>query len=331
MKKNKNVLIHLKNEKMLKDYIYKIENNIKKHNEVYYLIKKFNSENWGVYLTTIKNFKKGKWKNVYSVNNQTMNTMDINEINEKIDAMIIRNIGSVEGNFKMINKYLDFLISEYKGKIVNNPILMKLGMKKNYLTTINKEKLEQMGMLTIPTKIYDNNITYKEIKKEYKELEKYLIKPLTGELSNSLKCIKDINNIFLKYKKWRVGGWIIQPIKNEIWNGEYQFVFINGKLVNSQKKDYVKDSVLPKQKTRTISKYEPTKKEIEIVSNVINYFERFYNAKIDVCRIDFMKDDKNNPILIEFETVNPSFFIECLNENDEKINYIVDNVFKCCE
>lgn len=331
MKKTKNVLIHLKDEKMLKDYIYKIENNIKKHNEVYYLIKKFNSKNWGVYLTTIKNFKKGKWKNVYFVNNQTMNEMDIDAINEKIDAMIIRNIGSIEGNFKMINEYLDFLISKYKGKVINDPILMKLSMKKNYLTKININELEQYGMSTIPTKIYDNNITYKKIKREYKDLDNYLIKPLTGELSNSLKCVKNINNIFLKYKKRKVGGWIIQPIKNEIWNGEYQFVFINGKLVNSQKKDYIKDSVLPNQKTRTISKYEPTKKEVEIISNVVNYFTKFYNTKIDVCRVDFMKDDKNNPILIEFETVNPSFFIECLKENNEKIDYIMDNVIKCCE
>lgn len=43
---------------------------------------------------------------------------------------------------------------------------------------------------------YSKEVEYSHIKNEYSELEKYLIKSITGELSNSLKCLKDIDEEF---------------------------------------------------------------------------------------------------------------------------------------
>ena len=334
----KNVLIHVKDDKALSNYKNMLGNKefnekIKYSKEVKNMIEEFFNNNWGVYLTTIENFKDGIWKDVYFINeNKTIN-MTIDEANEEIGFMIIRNLGSVEGNFKMIKAYLDFLIENYKGKALNNPIAMKKGMTKNYLVEVDGEKLKEIGILTIPTKAYSKKVEYNQIKNDFSNLEKYLIKPITGELSNSLNCLNNIDEDFLRKKQSKVGGWVVQPIKNEIWNGEYQLVFVGGKLIYGQKKNYKKEleSNIPNQKSRIIEKYCPSKEETKVMKNVINYFTELYNFKIDICRIDFMKKEDGTPILIEFEMVNPGFFIGYMKEDDEAIKNIVKEIREYCE
>lgn len=333
----KNILIHVRNVEALNNYIFMIENKydeeIKYSREVRQMIKEFYNNGWGVYLTTIENFNNGTWNEIYFVNENKKMNMNIEEVNEKIEFMMIRNLGSVEGNFQMIANYLDYLIANYKGIALNNPIAMRKGMTKKYLVEIDAEELKEIGIDTIPTKAYSKEVEYSQIKNEYSQLENYLIKPITGELSNSLKCLKDINEEFLRYKESKVGGWVVQPIKNEIWNGEYQLVFVGGKLIYGQKKNYPKDpeSDLPNQKTRVIEKYYPSEAEIKIMENVIKYFAKLYNIKLDICRIDFMKNSEGTPILIEFEMVNPGFFIGYMKEDDETIKHIVKEIREYCE
>lgn len=334
----KNILIHVRNAEVLNNYIFMIKNNkynedIKYSREVRQMIEEFYNNNWGVYLTTIENFSNGIWNDIYFVNENRKMNMNIDEVNNKIAFMMIRNLGSVEGNFQMISDYLDYLIDNYKGIALNNPVAMRKGMTKNYLVEIDSEKLKEIGIITIPTKAYSKKVEYSQIKNEYSQLENYLIKPITGELSNSLKCLKDIDEEFLRYKENKVGGWVVQPIKNEIWNGEYQLVFVGGKLIYGQKKNYPKEleSDLPNQKNRVIEKYYPSENEIEVMENIIKYFAELYNIKLDICRIDFMKDADGTPILIEFEMVNPGFFIGYMKEDDETIKHIVKGIREYCE
>lgn len=336
--KKMNILIHVRSNEDLKNYIKMTENNnfddnIKYSHEVKAMIEEFYNHNWGVYLTTIENFKNGIWHEIYSVNEQKQYDLNSNDMNEKIDFMIIRNLGSVEGNFKMISEYLDYIINNYKGIALNNPKAMKKGMIKNYLIDLNKDELERIGMHIIDTKIFDKSVSYQDILIEYQELDNYLIKPTTGELSNSLKCLKDIDENFLRYKEDKVGGWIIQPIKKEIWHGEYQMVFIGDELTYAQKKIYPINATsnIPNQSNRIIEKYNPTNKELEIGLNLIKYFTKLYKIDIDICRIDFMKDTNNEPILIEFEMVNPGFFIGYMQENDQSIKNIVQKIRNYCE
>lgn len=335
-----NILIHVKNNEELNNYIFMIENNnfnedLKYSKEVKEMIEEFHNNGWGVYLTTIENFDMNQeiWNDVYSMKEDQKLNITLDELNEKIGFMIIRNVGSVEGNFKMIAEYLDFIIEKYKGIALNNPIAMRKGMTKRYLVELDANSLKSIGMNTIPTKAFDKTVSYDELVKGYTNLENYLIKPITGELSNSLKCLNDIDEEFLRYKESKVGGWVVQPIKNEIWNGEYQLVFIGGELIYAQRKGYVKDenSNMPSQKNRIIDKYYPSENEVSIAKNVIKYFCELYNIKLDICRIDYMKDENGQPILIEFEMVNPGFFIGYMNEHDKTIKQIVRRIREYCE
>lgn len=346
----KSIMFHIRAEETLKNYIA-ILNNVKGNEDLAYshevkrLILDFLKVDWEVYLTTLENIEieQGLWKNVYHITPEEFNSdalekgerlnLNIDQVNETIDIIMIRNVGSVEGHFDELQKYLTFLIENYKGRVLNDAKAMKKGMTKHYLGEIDSEYLSTIGFKTIPTDIYETSVTMDEINSKYGNLEGYLIKPVTGELSNSLKALNEIDEQFLRNKENKVGGWIIQPIQKDIWNGEYQLVFIDNELTYCQQKQYKNDegSNLPSQKNRQIGKYHPTDQEVENAKNLIKYMSDLYNLNIDICRIDYIKDGQGNMILLEFEMVNPGFFIGYMNDNDEDIKHIVSTILKYCE
>ena len=300
--------------------------------EVRFMIEEFKSNGWNVYVSSIECFNNGTWNKVLNVNEDKIEVMDINDINNKIDVMIIRVLGSVEHQFNMIHNYLEYLSNNYKGIAINNPKTMLKGMTKHYLCEIDADELSKIGIRIINSKIFDNTVSYKEICDYCKTPEEYLLKPVCGELSYSVKNIASIDEDYLRKKEDRVHGWVVQPIMNEIYDGEYQMSFLNGKLIYSQKKNYpVKENGVPNQEERIIGKYHPTDSEIQIMESVINYFKNLYNIEIHICRTDFMKDSKGTPILLEFEMVNPGFFIGYMEENDSDIKIITSNIRLYCE
>lgn len=337
--KNKTILIHVKSNDALNNYIeLSKDGDYEKHShskEIKAMIKEFMDNNWTCFLATIENFDltTGIHHKVYCMNEHKSYDMSIDDLNNKIPIMIIRNIGPLEKNFNTIKNYLHFIINNYHGIALNNPEAMLNGMAKNYLVQINSKELSQFDILTIPTRIFPTSVTFEEIESIYKnQLDNHLIKPLSGELSNSLNCLADVDESFFRRKEDKVQGWIIQPIQEEIWNGEYQMVFLGGKLIYSQSKHYVHScSNVPSQKTRTITKYHPNEKEIQNMQKLIKYFETLYNTNIDICRIDFMKNSESKPILLEFEMVNPGFFILYMDSNDSDVINIVQSIRKYCE
>lgn len=324
----KNILIHVKNDELIEKYKKYEKNGYPKEKdyskEIMYTIKEFINNGYNVFLTSIDNFdyQNNKFNRIYNINNDKNISLSINELNELIDIILIRVIGSIEGNFDNIQKYLKYLKDNYNGIVLNNLKSMLKGMTKDYLLDFqnDKEYINSLGIELIPTKKYNNNITLEEIKKDIKNVNKYIIKPSSGELSNSVSNLSNIDENYLKRKENKVKGWIVQPIINEIWNGEYQMMFIGKELLYSQKKEYIENyESIPDQKNRILKKYNPTSSEIEKGINLIKYVENLYDINIDICRVDFIKNKINDPILLEFEMVNPGFFIGYMNENDENI------------
>ena len=265
IEKRKSIMLHVRSEKLLKSYIENKDEGISQ--EVKHLIQELPKRGWNVYLTTLENIEieNKLWKDVYYLNGHERRNLTISDVNDKIDIIMIRNVGSVEANFDKLQKYLTFLIDEYKGKVLNNPKAMKKGMTKNYLLEIDKNYMKSIGIKTIQTKAYPNSVSIEEIIRDFSNLDNYIIKPITGELSNSLTTLDKIDEKFLRNKETKVGGWIVQPIQEQIWNGEYQLVFIDNELIYSQQKQYTRknNEKFPEQKNRIISKYEPSNEEIE--------------------------------------------------------------------
>ena len=332
----KTVLIYLKNDETITKYKSFLIEGYKESetysHEVKEMINEFINNNWNVYLSSIDNFdeKENKYIRIYDIKNNNDITLTIDEVNDKVQAMIIRVIGSIEGNFYNIKRHLIYLENNYHGLVINNPKAMIKGMTKHYLTEIDEKELD--GIRLIPTDIYDNKVKVTKLNNNYNNKNDYLIKPLSGELSNSLMNLSDVTEEILRYKENKVLGWVVQPIMKEIWNGEYQMVFLGKELIYSQKKEYENNkSLIPNQKKRTLIKYNPTEKEISIGKKLIDYFSKKYDLKIHICRIDFMKDKDEKPILLEFEMVNPGFFIGYMEENDKDIKNITKSIRKYCE
>lgn len=335
----KNIIIFVRNNEALNNYVRMLKNNkfddiMPYSKEVERMIKEYRNNNYEVYLGTMFNFdfNRGVFNNVYKVSSAELKNMTIEEINDEISIMIIRNLGSVESNFDMIQNCLKYLLHHYKGKTINDIQSMLRGMTKNYLVEVDSQRLKQIGIKTIPSEIFSNKVSFSEICKAYPtDRQHFLIKPVTGELSNSLKCLSDIDEDFLRWKEDKVGGWVIQPIQTDIWNGEYQISFLNGEPIYAQEKTYPKEGNVPSQKNRTILKYHPGEAEISIMKNVIKYFSELYDINIILCRVDFMKDANGVPKLLEFEMVNPGFFIGYMEENDIDIKKITQSLREYCD
>lgn len=336
---NKSILIHVRNSEMFTNFVTMLRNkkyddNLLYSKEVKYMINEFYDNGYNVYLATIDefDFDNNCFKRVYKVNDDEILTMTMDEVNEKIKVMIIRNIGSVEAKFDLIYKYLNYMLVNYKGFSLNNIGAMIRGMTKDYLVEIDKNELRNIGIITIPTEKFSKKVTINQINDRYSDKENYLIKPTTGELSNSLNNLSAIDEDFLRYKESKVGGWIVQPIIKDIWNGEYQLVFLNKEMIYSQKKEYINNNEsIPSQKSRNIVEYYPNDKEINIMKRLIDYFEKLYNINLEICRVDFMKDKEGNPILLEFEMVNPGFFLGYLDECNDNIKKVTSKIRQYCD
>lgn len=226
---------------------------------------------------------------------------------DKIDNIVLfKHMGSVEGQIEKIKSIFKNLETNSNLRIINNTNVFLYGFDKKYLL-----ELKKTGFPVIPTKLYSNKTSFNELDNEYKILSNYLIKPTTGELSNSVKLLSDIDDNWLRYKETKVNNWLIQEFQNDIWNGEYQTVFFNNSLSHAHKKLFEKSNSqkLPSNNLRKFYEYNPNNKEIDLAMDIKKFVEQKLQTHIDYFRFDFIKDKNNNPKILEFEMVNPGFFL----------------------
>lgn len=104
--KKKSVLLSVKNTEAVVNYMRMIRN--KKYDdeqpyskEVRSMIEEFSNNEWIVYLGTLDNFdtKNDVFNKIYCVQKDEVLDMKIDQINEDISIMIIRNVGSIEQKF----------------------------------------------------------------------------------------------------------------------------------------------------------------------------------------------------------------------------------------
>ena len=76
----KNLLIHVKNNETIDTYVSLIKNepcDKEYSREVIEMIKEFYNNGWGVFLTTVENFKDGIWENIHFINEDKKLNMNI--------------------------------------------------------------------------------------------------------------------------------------------------------------------------------------------------------------------------------------------------------------
>ena len=270
---------------------------------------------------------------------QTTQTIKLNQLSEDFTVIVFRIIGTVEGKRALIDKAIDTLQGNFSGLLINHPETMKYGIKKDYIMELQKN-----GFPVIPSRYFDTTVSYADLYKATDPTKEYIIKSITGELSNSFAkvenadCVKyyhkDSNTEvetekvengeqYLRRKENLIGGWLLQPYYKDILDeGEFQLVFFRDTFSHGLKKTYKKQIGfdLPSQKQREINLYNPTDEEIDLALRIKDFFEKILLKPIYTFRFDYLKLKNGEIKILEFEILNPGFFIGYLKDDESKFN-----------
>lgn len=304
------------------------------------MTKVFSKKGWECYWTCLE------WLNLdngtiqfFEPFKQTTQTIKLNQLSDNFAAIIFRIIASVEGQRDFISKAIDSLQSNFSGLLINHPETMKYGIRKDYILELQENKFP-----VIPTAYFDKSVSYADLYKEIDSSNEYIIKPVTGELSNSFAKVENADYVkyyykdnitevetektkngeqYLRRKEEFIGGWLLQPYYKDILDeGEFQLVFFRETFSHGLKKTYKNQTgfVLPSQKQRETNLYNPTEKEIELALNIKDFFEKKLLKPIYTFRFDYLKLKNGEIKILEFEILNPGFFIGYLKDDEAKFN-----------
>jgi hypothetical protein len=329
---SKTIIVHVANRSMLdaniayrtgtKDERIAVENS--KSSELHYVTEALLKNGWNVYWALLENIDLDTlhFRQLYDVQHETYVEYELQQLNDNVDVILARVLGSVEGKLATVKRYFERLQQSFNGITVNDPASVILGLRKDYLF-----ELINAGFNTIATDYYESTVSFAELETKYAgRLHEHIVKPVTGELSNSLKILRDTGEQFFRHKESKVGGWLVQPVMPEIWDGEYQLFFLGDNCTHANKKVYVRSDehpIIPSQENRLIDPYEPSNSEIALARQLKQFYIDFFGVNTDIFRLDFMKDADGTPIIVEFETVNPGFFIRYISD-DRKLKIAED-------
>lgn len=331
--RKKSVLIHAADHKMLQANVLhkdptrmarltEDEQEIVKNsmsNELHYITDACIENGWSVFWCTLEDtdIEMLHFASVYDVINGEYLSLTNAELNNRIDVVLARVLGSIEGKLSTVKRYFEKLRESFEGITINDPTSAIYGLRKDYLF-----ELAGAGYPTIATDYFENTVTFSELEQKYRgSMDLHLVKPVTGELSNSLRVLGETDEKFFRHKESLVGGWLVQPVMSEIWQGEYQLFFLGDSCTYANKKIYHQDPehpVIPSQKNRLIHPYVPQEDELALARHIKAFWRDHLHLETDIFRLDFIKTANGSPIIVEFETVNPGFFIKYIDDERRK-------------
>lgn len=293
--------------------------------EVLYLLKSFAEHKWLCYLTTLD------WVDtvnfgiqVKNMENSSIIRLDETALNEQIDLIMVRRLGSVEQQRDKVKSMMEHLDKTYTGVVINPP--------KTVLYALNKYTyLEYLGAkgFNVPKTFYRNNdVTHEELMAEFPDSENWIVKPTTGECGNSVSVLSKTNPDFFTNKKSKVGGWIVQQKIDDIANGELQLVFTGDHFSHAWRKIYRK-AYTPfgvysqKNEDLKFADYIPTEEELAQSLEILKSL-RETGIDIHIGRIDFIKGNPNT--ILEVEMVNPE-----IDTDPNRIDSIIQDVINLSE
>lgn len=267
---------------------------------------------------------------LYHLNSKKAIKTKISELDKLSDTLVIRTIGNVTERIDLIKKVMLFLKKNYHGDIINNPDYILYGSNKRYLLD-----LQNANLPVIPTDFYIGEQDIRTIQQRYDDPKKFIIKPAVGELSKGFYKLSDITMDWWKRKNtndYGEHGWIVQPLKEEVFEGEYQLIFFGDEFSHGQiKMAGKKEDGTPSQATRTIqTNYRPNQDEINLCMDIKAQMEDTVRKQLHFFRCDFFKDKFGHPSVLEFEMCNPGFFFHKRERKEdlEIAKHFLDSISK---
>jgi len=228
---------------------------------------------------------------------------------EKVDNMDLIFVIKQEGFLNDLPRFFKLLkrFEDSNAIIVNDPKTIKMNLSKEYLYA-----LERNGINIIPTYPLDLDIINR-----VRTGEKFVIKPKIGERGLDLHLITKVEDLepFMLDRE----HYIAQKYCSDVKKGERSLIFIGSdyshsviKTPNPKKPNEYRCNF---SKGGYISRYDPTKKELDFAKKIIEKWESF-GVPVMFTRIDLLDID-GDPILIESELLNPTIFADVIGLGDE--------------
>lgn len=231
---------------------------------------------------------------------------NIEKIEDDFDLIIMRNTWpSDHSKFNIYNKLKIAFLERAKSKKlrVYNDLSANCDRKgKDYLIELYKNSFP-----VIPSIDSINNLDL------LPKMKQYLIKPKNGFSSIGIKTIQkeDLTKIILD-------NYVIQPKIN--FQHEISFHFVDKEFLYCLVFEPSKDPVRP-----TPKYYEPTEDELQFARKFIDWNK----MQFGVCRVDALRTNEGELLMLEIEDDSPYFSI---NEIDEKLRELfLDKMMKSVE
>lgn len=234
---------------------------------------------------------------------------------------MIRNTWNYSDNIEEFKKWLK--IVSKKTMLLNSANLILWNLDKRYLLD-----LEKNGISIPKTYVLNNIEEWDTIIENNKYLENgMVVKPVSSagakdtyflKLPYNIDHIQAINSIVKKRPM------LIQPFISSIKDkGEISMVFINGNFTYAMtKKPAHNDFRVQFYYGGTLEEYTPTTNEINFGKKAIQVCEKLKGLPI-FSRVDFCYDDKNEPILMELEMIEPQLW---LPESELTVSCITEGI-----
>ena len=235
---------------------------------------------------------------------------------EKFDKIVLRTPWDYSQNFDQFFEFVNEPIIQ--NKVINSIEVINWNINKTYL-----KKLDGIGIPVIETE-YVPDWNFSKILQAINsfESEKIILKPSIsagGRAVFLLENKNDINEVLKGIPK--VGELMVQPFKDEIFNGEFSAIIIDNKLYHTVIKKPSENGFKVQSHfggTEVLYSINPINKEFcENVLNSIGY-------KIHYGRIDYIVE-KGNPKLMELELFEPDLF---LRECNKALNQFCEMIIK---
>lgn len=238
---------------------------------------------------------------------------------KKYDALIVRTIWGYHRYWKEFTHWLKKMEKKHI-KIMNSIAIIKENLDKEKQFSL----LEKYKIKHIETKFIDFNDATKSVQElwnnEYSNYPKIVVKPTISESGNDTYILGDstkknsvkveeLSNFYQHTK----GKLMVQPFIEEVSNGEYSLIFIDGVLLNAILRY---PSIFTKQNSATYIEISTIEEALLKLSYQILKIPLYQEALY--IRIDAIKKDDTYQIM-EVELIDPDLFFSFIpNKKKQK-------------
>lgn len=243
----------------------------------------------------------------------------------QFDMVIIRTTWDYQNDLKSFLKVLQN-IDNSKARLQNSLELVKWNIEKNYL-----KELEEKGDQIVPSLIQHEKPGKSDLRNYFDHFhtDEVIIKPTVSANADHTYWLKREaidEHIDLLKKTFKNRTFIVQPfIKNIITEGEYSLFFFDGQYSHCILKT-------PKQNDfRVQEEHGGIIKAVKPDEKLLREGKEAMRSLPDLplyARVDFVRDEKDNFLIMEIELIEPSLYFSFDSKSPKKFAQAVDNRLK---